>query len=275
MTGNLETGKQLLKKLDENRRSKWEEKMESLSFLKSSRKAWNTLNRLNGKSNRTKKSYPVTSNQIATKMMENSKGRVPNKQQTIVKSRFTRNFRTSHRSSNLAVPFSTDEVLEAVKQRKCGKAPGYDNIFPDNLTHLGAGAIKWLATFFSNIHGSGKLPKEWKRTKVIAVLKPNKSAENTSNYRPISLLSCCLKLFERCLLARIQPIIQNVIQKEQAGFQKNRSCCDQVLALTNYIELGFENNLKTGIIFLDLSAAYDTVWKRGLLMKLSTVENGR
>lgn len=49
----------------------------------------------------------------------------------------------------------------------------------------------------------------------------------------------------------------------------NRNCCDQVLALTNYIELGFERKLKTGVVFLDLSAAYDTVWKCGLLKKLS------
>lgn len=203
--------------------------------------------------------------------MENSKGRVPEKQMKTVESIFTRNFRTSQRSSILAAPFSTEEVFEAVKQLQCGKAPGYDNAFPDNLTHLRSGAMKWLTKLFSNIHNSGKLPKEWKRAKVVAVLKPNKSAENPSNYRPISLLSCCLKLFERCLLGRIQQIIGNVIQKEQAGFQKNRSCCDQVLALTNYIELGFEKNLKTGVVLLDLSAAYDTVWKRGLLMKLSKI----
>lgn len=270
-TGNIEAGTQLLRKLDDNRRKKWEEKTESLSFAKSSRKAWNTLNRLNGKSNRSKKIYPVNSKQIATKMMENSKGRMPDKQKKMIEKIFNRNFRTSHRSSHIAVPFSSDEVFAAVKQLQCGKAPGYDCIFPDNLTHLGFGAIKWLTKFFSNIFESGKLRKEWKRAKVVAVLKPNKSAENPANYRPISLLSCCLKLFERCLLGRIHPIIENVIQKEQARFQKGRSCCDQVLALTNYLELGFEKNMKTGVVFLDLSAAYDTVWKRGLLMKLSEV----
>lgn len=222
VSGNVEAGTRLLKNLDENRTKKWEEKMESLSFSKSSRKAWNTLNRLSGKSNRKKKIYPVTPNQIATKMMENSKGRVPEKQMKTVERIFTRNFRTSQRSSNLAAPFSIEEVFEAVKQLQCGKAPGYDNVFPDNLRHLGSGAMKCLTKLFSNIHNSGKLPKEWKRAKVVAVLKPNKSAENPSNYRPISLLSCCLKLFERCLLGRIQPIIRDVIQKEQPGFQKNR-----------------------------------------------------
>lgn len=38
------------------------------------------------------------------------------------------------------------------------------------------------------------------------------------------------------------------------------------MSLTTYIELGFDKNLKT-----DLSAEYDTAWKRGLMLKLSRI----
>jgi hypothetical protein len=41
------------------------------------------------------------------------------------------------------------------------------------------------------------------------------------------------------------------------------------VALTTFIENGFQKNLKTGSIFLDLTAAYDTVWHIGLFVKLS------
>ena len=54
----------------------------------------------------------------------------------------------------------------------------------------------------------------------------------------------------------------------QAGFRKNRSCTDQVMALTCFIESGFQKKMKTGAVFFDLSAAYDTVWRHGLLLKL-------
>jgi hypothetical protein len=50
----------------------------------------------------------------------------------------------------------------------------------------------------------------------------------------------------------------------QAGFRKNRSCTEKVLALTSHIEAGFKRQLKTGMVFIDLIAAYDTVWKDGL-----------
>jgi len=36
-----------------------------------------------------------------------------------------------------------------------------------------------------------------------------------------------------------------------------------------FIENGFEKTLKTGAVFLDLTAAYDTIWHTGLLYKLS------
>ena len=40
-------------------------------------------------------------------------------------------------------------------------------------------------------------------------------------------------------------------------------------ALTTYIENGFQRNLKTGAVFLDLTAAYDTIWHTGLLVELT------
>ena len=55
------------------------------------------------------------------------------------------------------------------------------------------------------------------------------------------------------------PEVEAILQVEQAGFRTGRSTCDQVLALTTFIENGFQKQLKTGAVFLDLSAAYDTV----------------
>lgn len=40
------------------------------------------------------------------------------------------------------------EVVDAVKQLQCGKAPGYDEIFPDYLVHLGQRSINWIFGFF-------------------------------------------------------------------------------------------------------------------------------
>ena len=81
-----------------------------------------------------------------------------------------------------------------------------------------------------------------------------------ANYRPISLRSVCYKLLERLALQSISPTVEGLLSPDQAGFQKGRSTCDQVAALTTFIENGFQQNLKTGAVLLDLTAAYDTVW---------------
>ena len=43
---------------------------------------------------------------------------------------------------------------------------------------------------------------------------------------------------------------------------------DQVVLLTQNIEDSFEAQKKAGAVFVDLTAAYDTVWHRGLTCKL-------
>lgn len=257
-TGDVDTGKELLKQLDQNRRSQWESKMESVNFTRSSKKAWNLINRLSGKSPKDEKLYPVTPEQIASQLVKNSKGNVSPTQKRRVNKQYAINFYNRQLTSSFSVPFSEGEIRNALNEIECGKAPGQDNVFPEYLKRIGPNAVKWLNKLFSKIYQTGQIPKQWKRAKVITFLKPNKSAEDPANYRPISLLSCCFKLFERTILSRLQDTMDN-------------GQCDQVISLTNYIELGFQKGLKTGVVFVDLTAANDTVWKRGLLMKLSAI----
>ena len=55
---------------------------------------------------------------------------------------------------------------------------------------------------------------------------------------------------------------------EQAGFRPGKSYTSQLLNLTEHIEDGYEKRLITGAVFVDLSAAYDTVNHRRLLGKV-------
>jgi len=105
--------------------------------------------------------------------------------------------------------------------------------------------------------------------KVIAIEKPGKDPRLAESYRPISLLSTCYKLLERLILHHVSPEVENLLSPKQSGFRRNRSTCEQVASLTTHIENMFQQQLKTGAVFLDLTAAYDTVWHTGLLYKLS------
>jgi Reverse transcriptase (RNA-dependent DNA polymerase). len=70
------------------------------------------------------------------------------------------------------------------------------------------------------------------------------------------------------ILNRISGFVDDALIPEQAGFRPGKLCCGQVLNLTQYIEDGFEKELITGVAFIDLSAAYDTINHKRLSYKI-------
>ncbi|CAM4606014.1 unnamed protein product [Caretta caretta] len=95
--------------------------------------------------------------------------------------------------------------------------------------------------------------------------------EEAASYHPISLFSAVSKLMEQVLLHHLSDIIEDILPAEQAGFCLKRNCCDHIASLTGHVEEVFQFKLKTGIALVDLSLAYDTVWRQGLLLKISHV----
>jgi hypothetical protein len=270
-SGEREIADDLVTSLDTARRQKWVETMESLDFKTSSRKAWSLLRKLNGGGKIGDSNPPISPNKVASHMAQTSKAPGDKTQTRNVKTELRslrRSFEPEHAATN---PFATAETTKAIKELKAGKAPGFDGIHPEFLIHCGKYATKWLTQFFTDILSSGNMPDKMKRAKIIAILKPGKPPDHPKSYRPIALLSVIFKLLEKLLYNRISPKILEVIPIEQAGFRPNRSCSDQILALTTYIETGYEKNLKTSAAFIDLSAAYDTVWRQGLIYKLARV----
>ena len=98
--------------------------------------------------------------------------------------------------------------------------------------------------------------------------KTSKAYGDPQSCRPISLLCVPYKILERVIYARVEPLIDPMLSKEQAGFRRGKSTVDQVVLLTQNIEYSFEAKEKAGAVFINLTAAYDTVWHRGLTCKL-------
>ena len=84
----------------------------------------------------------------------------------------------------------------------------------------------------------------------------------------MSLLSHLYKLLERLLLNRIASTKEIHLIEEQAGFRPGKSTIGQLLNLTQHIEDGYQKKKITGAVFVDLTAAYDTVNHRLFLQKV-------
>lgn len=267
-TGDPEIADELLQSLDSARRDKWNKVVQEMDFTKTSRKPWSILRKL-GAANDNKKLPPtINPNKIAARIVTVSRMPADKQFTRDIKKQMLTTRKSLPQDSQHAHPCREGELDKAIGSIKQGKAAGTDGIYPEFIKHFGTKTKQWIAKLFTTIIESGHLPRAFKKSKVIAILKPGKPDHLPENYRPITLLSSLYKLLERVIYNRIQISVNNVVPIDQAGFRQQRSCADQVLALTTFIEAGFQNKEKTSAAFIDLTAAYDTVWKDGLILKL-------
>lgn len=270
-TDDQTIGDELLGLLNKTRRDRWTDTVENLDFRKSSREAWSLLNKLDGNKKIKHTSSSMSPNKVGSHLVNVSRSARDRNHTILVKSKFTQLKKDCKVENHFSTPFTLCEVTFALSQIKANKAPGADGIHAEFLKNSGDYAQIWLSKFFTDILNTGHVPNNLKKAKVIALLKPGKPDDRPESYRPIALLSCVYKLLERLIYNRVSERILEIIPLEQAGFRPGRNCTDQVLSLTNHIEAGFQKKLKTSVAFIDLSAAYDTVWREGLLYKFLKV----
>ena len=160
------------------------------------------------------------------------------------------------------------EYRKGIAALKNNKAAGIDDIPVEQLKNLGPKSHRWLHTMLNTCFIENKIPRIWRQSKIIAILKPGKDSAIPKNYRPISLLYHTYNLYERLILNKVSPLLEQPLIKEQAGFRPGNSCTSQLLNLTLHIKDGSQRGMITGATCVDLSAAYDTVNHRILIQKL-------
>ena len=130
------------------------------------------------------------------------------------------------------------------------------------VQNFGPSAEDWILKLFNYCITTYKIPRIWR---VLALLKSGKDPTNPKSYRSISLLCITYKLYERMVLARISPSVEHLTRPDPSWQILLRLTTD----LTQYIEDGYEDAMITRAVFVDLTAAYDTVNHRILLLKVT------
>ena len=174
----------------------------------------------------------------------------------------------THYSSDSNI--SKIELENAIKNLNNNASPGFDGItnkviknFPENFKDR-------ILNFFNYSIKLAYIPK---KSKVIMIPKKDKPPDQTSSYRPISLLNCLMKLLESIVNKKLQMHLElnNLIPNEQSGFRKFKSTQDHILRLTQSILTGFNKRMLTGAVFFDLEKAFDKAPHAGILSKLMSI----
>ena len=119
-----------------------------------------------------------------------------------------------------------------------------------------------LYLIFKNCLSPNTFPDVWKKANVIPVQKMG-DKQVLKNYRPLSLLPICGKIFEKSIFNALYSFFEDnkLLSLCQSGFKKNNSCINQVVSITHEIYSAFDCNLSLEVqgVFLDLSKAFDKV----------------
>ena len=102
------------------------------------------------------------------------------------------------------------------------------------------------------------LPKE--KTAILSV----------NQTRPISLLPCLGKVYERCFLVYFCQWMKDnaILPPEQSGFREQHSTATRFVQFLQYLSAGLLQQTASLVIYVDFTKAFDQLWHDGLLYKL-------
>ena len=146
---------------------------------------------------------------------------------------------------------------------------GLDTI-PIKLIKLASPIVTpFLTKLINDCITNGIFPKCLKQSRVIPLYKSG-DVHDPSNYRPISLLSCISKIFEKVLKAQLYRYLIkfNILSDSQFGFREKLSTVDAIVSLCESIGK-IENCSKTEFFWIS-KKAFDTVNHKTLIEKLES-----
>ncbi|XP_049873462.1 uncharacterized protein LOC126372007 [Pectinophora gossypiella] len=138
----IETGERLLTEVSEGRRSRWIDTVTNINMTHNSKKAWTTIRKLTNEAPPPMSPSQVTADQIAHQLLLNGKhprrlSRVPKASQPTTP------------NDSISRPFLLGEITKVIRELKCGKASGVDNISVEQIKNLGPVAVSWLLQMFN------------------------------------------------------------------------------------------------------------------------------
>ena len=171
------------------------------------------------------------------------------------------NFRT--------LTFDKESISNTLGALKSGKAPGIDGIPNEFLKYGGDTMVQTLSILFTFISDFEQVPEEWQRG-IIKPIHKSGSLYDLDNYRGITLTSNVYKLFSKTLESIVVNYLEsnNILGEYQGAFRKDRRLEDHIFTLHGICSLSKSSRKPLYVAFLDLSKAFDRVWRDGLFANL-------
>jgi exonuclease III len=185
--------------------------------------------------------------------------RVTSKVQEWVSSQSTK------RDARYDEPFSKEEMEHAVADLPTYKAGDAADLKSELIKAGGSALVKLLLKLVNWVWELEILPTAWSQGVIVNLFKAG-DTQLPGNYRGITLVSICRKMFTNMVRKRLESQVH--LHEAQAAFRSKRSCTDNLFVLSRILQEAGKANKTVYAFFLDVRKAYDTVWRDGLSYKL-------
>ena len=155
-----------------------------------------------------------------------------------------------------------EEIKDVLKNMKNSKTPGCDG-FPVEFYKFFWNDISFfLLKCFNESYIKGQLSLTQRRGVITCIAKKDKPRQYLKNWRPITLLNVDYKILSGIIAKRMKSVLENIINKDQKGFLKNRYIGENIRLVYDLIAELQKHNMSKLILLIDFEKAFDSVsWK--------------
>jgi hypothetical protein len=165
---------------------------------------------------------------------------------------------------------TSEDIVKIINKFKSKSSVGFDNISMKIMKKISVYISVPLSIIINQSLRTGIFPDKLKIAKILPLFKKDCNAL-FDNYRPISLLPCCSKIFERVVYNQLYEYFDTnkLFYFSQHGFRSRHSTETATLEFIDKIMTHLDNGNLPVAIYIDLSKAFDTIDHDILLAKLN------
>ncbi len=166
-------------------------------------------------------------------------------------------------------PISIRQVEQVLGKFKSSMGFGTDGI-ANFFLKVGLPVIaESLCNIFNLSLATNIFPDSWRVARVAPIFKSGQR-DDRSNYRPISVLPFLARVFEKLVYNQVYEYLDKnkLLFSHQSGFRSLHSTVTCLLKSTDDWYVNMDQGKYTGMVFIDLKKAFDTVDHEILLAKL-------
>ncbi|CAM4835513.1 unnamed protein product [Rotaria magnacalcarata] len=162
------------------------------------------------------------------------------------------------------------DLKKSISSLKNKNSTGLDGVSNKIIKLLPPSHLTFITSSFNYMAQHVCFPQHWLTAKIILLSKTKSSIVDINDTRPISLLPCFSKLYEKIFLRHFHQWITDtgILPEEQTGFREGHNMSTRIVSIIDQIGQGLALNTATAALFVDFKSAFNQLWYKGLWLKL-------